>query len=76
MFKFLSYIDKNKVFFNIFVKVLKNIKYCVVIISILFVVGMLFFYLMVEIDDVLGIIVIGLVIIFVLMVIVVFVVVF
>ncbi|MCY7797326.1 DUF2975 domain-containing protein, partial [Bacillus spizizenii] len=63
-FKLLSYIDKNKAFSNISVKALKNIKYCAVIISILFAAGMPFFYLMAEIDDAPGIIVIGLVIIF------------
>ncbi|MFW2109066.1 DUF2975 domain-containing protein [Bacillus spizizenii] len=71
-FKLLSYIDKNKAFSKISVKALKNIKYCAVTISILFAAGMPFFYLMAEIDDAPGIIVIGLVIIFASMVIAVF----
>ncbi|MED0870530.1 DUF2975 domain-containing protein [Bacillus spizizenii] len=71
-FKLLSYIDKNKAFSKMSVKALKNIKYCAVTISILFAAGMPFFYLMAEIDDAPGIIVIGLVIIFASMVIAVF----
>ncbi|MCY8139505.1 DUF2975 domain-containing protein [Bacillus inaquosorum] len=71
-FKLLSYIDKNKAFSKISVRALKNIKYCAVTISILFAAGMPFFYLMAEVDDAPGIIVIGLVIIFASMVIAVF----
>ena len=71
-FKLLSYIDKNKAFSELSVKALKNIKYCAITISILYVAGMPLFYLMAEIDDAPGIIVIGLVIIFASMVIAVF----
>jgi len=63
-FKLLSYIDKNKAFSGLSVNALKNIKICAIIISILYVVGMPFIYLMAEIDDAPGLIVIGMVIIF------------
>ncbi len=71
-FKLLSYIDKNKAFSELSVKALKNIKYCAITISILYAVGMPFFYLIAEEDDAPGLIVIGLVIIFASMVIAVF----
>ncbi|WP_410981638.1 DUF2975 domain-containing protein [Bacillus cereus] len=71
-FRLLSYIDKNKAFSKLSVKALKNIKYCAITISILYVVGMPLFYFMAEIDDAPGIIVIGLVVIFASMVIAVF----
>ncbi|WP_406588928.1 DUF2975 domain-containing protein [Bacillus atrophaeus] len=71
-FKLLSYIDKNKAFSELSVRALKNIKYCAITISILFVVGMPLFYLMAEKDDAPGIILIGLVVIFASMVIAVF----
>ncbi|MGP7818133.1 DUF2975 domain-containing protein [Niallia sp. 01092] len=63
-FKLLHYIDKNNAFSQISVKALKKIKYCAIIISSLFVVGMPLFYLVAERDDAPGIILIGLVIIF------------
>ncbi|MDM5155543.1 DUF2975 domain-containing protein [Bacillus sp. DX1.1] len=71
-FRLLSYIDKNKAFSELSVRALKNIKYCAITISILYVVGMPLFYLMAEIDDAPGIILIGLVVIFASMVIAVF----
>ncbi|MCI3196876.1 DUF2975 domain-containing protein [Bacillus sp. HU-1818] len=71
-FKLLSYIDKNKAFSELSVRALKNIKYCAITISILFVAGMPLFYLMAEKDDAPGIILIGLVVIFASMVIAVF----
>ena len=71
-FKLLSYIDKNKAFSELSVKALKNIKYCAITISILYVLGMPLYYLMAEKDDPPGFIVIGLVIIFASMVIAVF----
>ncbi|MNO19383.1 hypothetical protein D3C76_91150 [compost metagenome] len=71
-FKLLGYIDKNKAFSELSVQVLKNIKYCAIIISSLYVLGLPLFYLMAEKDDAPGIIVIGLVIIFASMVIAVF----
>ena len=68
----LSYIDKGKAFSELSVKALKNIKYCAITISALFVTGMPIYYLMAEIDDAPGIILIGLVIIFASIVIAVF----
>ncbi|MDQ8734481.1 DUF2975 domain-containing protein [Paenibacillus sp. LHD-38] len=71
-FKLLSYIDKNEAFSELSVRALKNIKYCAITISSLFVLGMPLFYLIAEKDDAPGIIVIGLVLIFASMVIAVF----
>ena len=71
-FKLLSYIDTNKAFSELSVRALKNIKYCAITISTLYVLGMPLFYLMGEKDDAPGIIVIGLVMIFASMVIAVF----
>jgi len=71
-FKLVSYIDKNKAFSELSVKALKNIKYCAITISILYVVGMPLFYLMAEKDDAPGMILIGLVVIFASIVIAVF----
>ena len=71
-FKLLCYIDKNKAFSELSVRALKNIKYCAITISSLFVVGMPLFYLIAEKDDAPGIILIGLVLIFASMVIAVF----
>ncbi|MFE4238249.1 DUF2975 domain-containing protein [Peribacillus butanolivorans] len=71
-FKLLSYIDKNKAFSELSVRALTKIKYCANTISILYVVGMPLFYLIAELDDAPGIILIGLVIIFASMVIAVF----
>jgi cellulose synthase/poly-beta-1,6-N-acetylglucosamine synthase-like glycosyltransferase len=71
-FKLLGYIDKNNAFSELSVQVLKNIKFCALIISGLYAVGMPLFYLIAEMDDAPGVIVIGLVIIFASMVIAVF----
>jgi hypothetical protein len=71
-FILLSYIDNNKAFSEISVKALKKIKNCATTISILFVVGMPLFYIVGEVDDAPGAIVIGMVIIFASMVISVF----
>lgn len=70
--KLLSYIDKNQAFSDLSVKALKNIKYCAITISALYVVFMPLIYLMAEVDDAPGIILIGMVIIFGSMVIAVF----
>jgi len=71
-FKLLSYIDKNKAFSELSVKALKNIKNCAITISILYVAGMPLFYLMAEVDDAPGIILIGMFMIFASMVVAVF----
>lgn len=70
--KLLSYIDKNQAFSELSVKALKNIKYCAITISALYVVFMPLIYLMAEVDDAPGGILIGMVIIFGCMVIAVF----
>jgi hypothetical protein len=71
-FKLLSYIDKNQAFSELSVKVLKNIKFCAMTISGLYVVIMPFVYLVAELDDAPGLIIIGMVPIFASMVIAVF----
>ena len=71
-FRLLSYIDMNKAFSELSVRVLKNIKFCAIICSGLYVVGMPLFYLIAEKDDAPGIILIGMVMIFASMVIAVF----
>lgn len=70
--KLLSYIDKNIAFSEISVKALKIIKYCASSISVLYAAIMPFVYLLAEMDDAPGAIVIGLVIIFASIVIAVF----
>lgn len=71
-FKLLHYIDKNKAFSELSVKALKNIKYCAIGFSSLYVVGMPIFYLIADADDAPGIILIGLGIIFASLVVAVF----
>lgn len=71
-FKLLSYIDKNKAFSELSVSAIKNIKNCAITISILYVAGMPLFYLMGEVDDAPGSILIGMVMIFASMVVAVF----
>ncbi|RXY99881.1 DUF2975 domain-containing protein [Fictibacillus sp. S7] len=71
-FRLLSYIDKNIAFSERSVRALKNIKYCAITISVLIGLGMPIFYLIAQMDDAPGIIVIGLVIIFASIVIAVF----
>ncbi|AFS79124.1 hypothetical protein DUF3036 [Gottschalkia acidurici 9a] len=63
-FKLLTYIDKNKAFSELSVRALKNIKYCAVIISVLYIIGMPLFYLIAEMDDAPGVIVLGLILVF------------
>ncbi|WP_336771042.1 DUF2975 domain-containing protein [Paenibacillus sp. MMO-58] len=47
-FKLLSYIDKNQAFSELSVKALKNIKYCGITISTLYLLGMPLYYLMAQ----------------------------
>ncbi|MBJ9989645.1 DUF2975 domain-containing protein [Paenibacillus sp. S28] len=68
-FRLLIYIDRNEAFSELSVSALKNIKYCAVAISILYVAGLPLLYLIAEADDAPGVILIGLVIIFASMVI-------
>lgn len=61
--RLLSYIDKNKAFSELSVKSLKNIKYCAVTISILYVVVIMpFIYRVAQGEDAPGLIIIGMVI--------------
>ncbi|MDN7242309.1 DUF2975 domain-containing protein [Planococcus sp. N028] len=69
--KLLSYIDRNEAFSESSVKALKNIKYCAIAISILYVLEMPFLYLLTKADDAPGIL-IGLFVIFASLVVAVF----
>ncbi|UOK59644.1 DUF2975 domain-containing protein [Bacillus sp. OVS6] len=71
-FKLLSYIDKNQAFSELSVKALKKIKFCAMTISGLYVVIMPFVFLVADLDDAPGLIIIGMVPIFASMVIAVF----
>ncbi|UAL54400.1 DUF2975 domain-containing protein [Metabacillus dongyingensis] len=71
-FKLLSYIDKNQAFSELSVKALKKIKFCAMTISGLYVVIMPFVFLVADLDDAPGLIIIGIVSIFASMVIAVF----
>jgi len=70
--KLLSYIDKNKAFSELSVKALKNIKYCAITISILYVIEMPLLFLMADADDAPGLVALGLVITFASLVVAVF----
>ena len=71
-FQLLNYIDKNESFSNVSVISLKKIKYCAISVSVLYVVGIPFFYLLAEMDDAPGVLLICLIVIFASMVIAVF----
>jgi len=59
----LSFIDQNKAFSDASVKALKNIKYCAVIISGLYAVGMPYIFQVADRDDAPGAVAMGLIII-------------
>jgi hypothetical protein len=63
-FRLLGYIDKNKAFSELSVKALKNIKYCAVTISILYIAFVPSLFAMAQEDDSPGLAALGLVIIF------------
>jgi hypothetical protein len=71
-FNLLSYIDKNQAFSELSVRALKKIKNCAITISGLYVVAIPFVYIIAEVDDAPGLVVIGMVMIFAPMVIAVF----
>ncbi|WP_053363532.1 DUF2975 domain-containing protein [Bacillus sp. FJAT-27251] len=71
-FKLLSYIDKNQAFSDLSVQALKRIKYCAITISGLYVVILPFVYIVAELDDAPGLIIIGMVPVFASLVIAVF----
>lgn len=58
-FRLLTFIDKNHAFSDLSVKALRNIKLCAIAISGTFLICMPFFYLLGELDDAPGVIVIG-----------------
>lgn len=58
-FKLLSYIEKNQTFSDLSMRTLKNIKYCAIIIGILYMGGLPLLYPIAEADDAPGILVIG-----------------
>ncbi|MDF2865881.1 MAG: hypothetical protein K0R72_699 [Clostridia bacterium] len=60
-FKLLNYIDNNQGFSELSVKALNNIKICAIIISALYVTIMPFVYLLADLDDAPGLIIIGIV---------------
>jgi len=63
-FKLLNYIDKNLAFSELSVKALKNIKYCAMTFSGLYVAIIPFVFLVAELDDAPGLIIIGMVPVF------------
>ncbi|MCA1011621.1 DUF2975 domain-containing protein [Halobacillus halophilus] len=70
--KLLSFIDRDHAFSNSSVQALKKIKFSAVTISVVYMAALPFFYLIGEMDDAPGVIVIGLVIVFASLVIAVF----
>lgn len=71
-FKLLNYIDDNKAFSELSVEALRKIKNCATLISILYVLSMPLFYIVGEVDDAPGVIIIGMIFVFAPMVIAVF----
>ena len=71
-FKLLGYIDRNESFSELSVKALKNIKFCAMIISGLYVVLLPFVAMVAQMDDAPGLIFVGMVPIFAALVIAVF----
>jgi len=71
-FKLLSYIDRNQAFSELSVKALKKIKFCALTISGLYVVLMPFVFLVADLDDAPGLVIVGMVPVFASMVIAVF----
>lgn len=71
-FKLLNYIDKNQAFSELSVKALKNIKFCAMIISGLYVVILPFVFGIADMDDAPGLVLVGMVPIFASLVIAVF----
>ncbi len=63
-FKMLIYIDKNNAFSNLSIKALKNIKYCALTISILYIANLPFLYQIAQREDAPGVMLLGLIMIF------------
>jgi hypothetical protein len=62
--KVLNYIDQNNAFSNKSIHALKRIKYCAIIISIIFAVGLPYIYYAAQVDDAPGVLAIALIIAF------------
>lgn len=62
--KILGYIDNGTAFSEVSVKALKTIKYCAIIISVLYIVGLPILYVVADKVDAPGIIVIGMIVVF------------
>lgn len=60
--KLLSYTDQNKAFSNLSVKALRNIKYCAIIITILYIGGVPLLIPIAEADDAPGLVLMGMVV--------------
>lgn len=71
-FKLLSYIDKNQAFSELSVKALKKIKFCAITVSGVYALILPFVFLVAELDDAPGLVIIGMVPIFASLVIAVF----
>ena len=71
-FKLLNYIDKSQAFSDLSVRSLKKIKTCAIIISGLYVLALPFVFIMAEVDDAPGLIIVGMIPIFASLVIAVF----
>ncbi|WP_059173982.1 DUF2975 domain-containing protein [Bacillus sp. FJAT-27445] len=71
-FKLLGYIDRNQAFSELSVKALKNIKFCAIAISGLYVIVLPFVFMVAELDDAPGLVIVGMVPIFASLVIAVF----
>lgn len=71
-FNLVSYIDKNQAFSELSVKALKKIKNCAIIVSGLYVVALPFVFILAEVDDAPGLVIVGMIPIFASMVIAVF----
>lgn len=63
-FNLLSYIDKNQAFSELSVTALKKIKNCALIISGLYVVALPFVFMLAEVDDAPGLVLVGLLFVF------------
>lgn len=61
--KLLGFIDENNAFSDLSVKALTNIQYCAMTVSVLFVAGMPYIYMVADRDDAPGVVLVGLVII-------------
>ncbi|MEH7111323.1 DUF2975 domain-containing protein [Neobacillus niacini] len=71
-FKLLGHMDKNQAFSDLSVKALKNIKFCAITISVIYAIILPFVFMVADLDDAPGLVIVGMVPIFASMVIAVF----